>query len=148
MTPERWQEVEDVLQGALDRPSQERALFLDKACAGDDQLKEEATSLINAYDDAGDFIEQPAIARDALVLAGADLDDQIGRDVGPYKIIERLGAGGMGEVYLAEDARLDRLVALKILPAYFASDDTRLRRSTASYPNSCPKYPSSSSAVR
>ena len=128
MTPERWQEVEDVLQGALDRPPQERASFLDEACAGDDQLKDEATSLINAYDEAGDFIEQPAIARDARVLVGDDVDHRIGSDVGPYKIIERLGAGGMGEVYLAQDARLDRLVALKILPAYFASDDTRLRR--------------------
>jgi serine/threonine protein kinase len=128
MTPERWQEVEEVLQGALDRPPPERASFLDEACAGDDQLKEEATSLINAYDQAGDFIEQPAIARDARVLIGDDVDHRIGSDVGPYKIIERLGAGGMGEVYLAQDARLDRLVALKILPAYFASDDTRLRR--------------------
>jgi soluble lytic murein transglycosylase-like protein len=128
MTPERWQEVEDVLQGALDRPPQERASFLDEACAGDDQLKEEATSLINAYDEAGDFIEQPAIASDARVLIGDDIDHRIGCDVGPYKIIERLGAGGMGEVYLAQDARLDRPVALKILPAYFASDDTRLRR--------------------
>jgi serine/threonine protein kinase len=128
MTPERWQKVEDVLQGALDRPPQERASFLDEACSGDNQLKDEATSLINAYDEAGDFIEQPALARDARVLVGADIDDKIGAEVGPYKIIERLGAGGMGEVYLAEDARLDRLVALKILPAYFASDDTRLRR--------------------
>lgn len=128
MTPERWHEIEDVLQGALDRPPQERASFLNEACFGDEQLKDEATSLINAYDEAGDFIEQPALARDAKVLVGADIDDKIGSEVGPYKIIERLGAGGMGEVYLAEDARLDRLVALKILPAYFASDDTRLRR--------------------
>jgi serine/threonine protein kinase len=128
MTPERWQEVEVVLQGALDRPLRERASFLDEACAGDDQLKEEAASLINAYDEAGDFIEQPAIATDARVLVGDEVDHRIGCDVGPYKIIERLGAGGMGEVYLAQDARLDRLVALKILPAYFASDDTRLRR--------------------
>jgi hypothetical protein len=128
MTPERWQEIENVLQGALDRPAPERDSFLDEACAGDELLQEEAPSLLDAYDEAGDFIEQPAIATDARVLVSDDLDHRIGCEVGPYKIIERLGAGGMGEVYLAQDARLDRLVALKILPAYFASDDTRLRR--------------------
>ena len=128
MTPERWQEIEAVLQGALDRPPLERASFLDDACAGDEELKEEANSLISAYDEAGDFIEQPAIAQDARVLVGGDTDENIGREIGPYRIIERLGAGGMGEVYLAQDARLSRLVALKILPAYFASDDARLRR--------------------
>ena len=128
MTPERWQEIEAVLQGALDRPPGERASFLDDACAGDEELKEEANSLISAYDEAGDFIEQPAMAQDACVLIGRDQDQKIGREIGPYRIIERLGAGGMGEVYLAQDARLNRLVALKILPAYFVSDDAHLRR--------------------
>ncbi len=128
MTPERWQKVEAVLQDALDRSPQERVSFLDEACAGDEQLLDEATSLVNAYDEAGDFIEQPAIAQDARVLVGGDIADKVGHEIGPYKIVKRLGAGGMGEVCLAQDARLDRLVALKILPAYFASDDARLRR--------------------
>ena len=128
MTLEQWQKVEAVLQQALDRPPQDRVSFLDEACAGDKQLLSEATSLVNAHDAAGDFIEQPALAQDARVLVGADLDYRIGHEIGPYKIVNRLGAGGMGEVYLAEDTRLDRLVALKILPAYFASDDARLRR--------------------
>lgn len=128
MTPERWQEIEAVLQRALDRPPLERALLLDDICAGDDELKEEANSLISAYDEAGDFIEEPAIAQDAHVLVGGDRGQNIGREIGPYRITDRLGAGGMGEVYLAQDSRLNRLVALKILPAYFASDDARLRR--------------------
>ena len=128
MTPEQWQKVEEVLQGALDCPPQDRASFIDDACAGDETLLEEATSLINAHDAAGDFIEEPALVGDANVLLSDDLDDKIDSEIGPYRILQRLGVGGMGVVYLAQDARLDRLVALKILPAYFASDDTRLRR--------------------
>ncbi len=128
MTPERWQQVEEVLQAALDRLPPARASFLDEACAGDDDLKSEATLLIRAHDEAGDFIEQPAVAEHARVLLGDRVDVGGGRTVGSYKIIERLGAGGMGEVYLAQDGRLNRLVALKILPAFFATDDMRLRR--------------------
>jgi serine/threonine protein kinase len=128
MTPEQWQKVEGVLQEALDRPPQERASFLDAACADNGQLLQEATSLVDAYERARDFIEQPAMAQDAEIILGGDIADKIGLDIGPYKIIKRLGGGGMGEVYLAQDTRLDRPVALKIMPAYFASDDNRLRR--------------------
>jgi serine/threonine protein kinase len=128
MTPERWQQVEEVLQAALERAPRERAAFLEEVCAGDAELQTEASSLVSAYDAAADFIEEPAIAQDAHVLITSQELSNIGREIGPYKIIERLGGGGMGEVYLAEDARLNRLVALKFLPAYFVSDDDRLRR--------------------
>src|SRR2546427_834438 len=128
MTRERWQQVEEVLQAALDRPPHERASFLNEACSGNEGLRQEASSLIDAYDEAGNFIEEPAIAHDAHVLISNHQQNNIGREIGPYQIIERLGAGGMGEVYLAQDRRLDRQVALKILPAYFVSDKARLRR--------------------
>ena len=124
MTPERWQQVEAVFQEALDRLPPERDSFVDHACAGDEELKDEANSLIAAYDEAGAFIEQPAMAQDAHVLLSGNVD----REIGPYQIVERLGAGGMAEVYLAQDTRLNRRVALKLLPSYFASDHARLRR--------------------
>src|SRR5436853_343116 len=127
MTPERWQKVDEVLQRALDRAPAERAAFLREACLGDEELQLETSSLIQAYDEAGDFIEEPAIERDALVII-KDHDQRVGREIGLYEIIERLGGGGMSDIYLARDPRLDRLIVLKILPAYFVSDDERLRR--------------------
>src|SRR5918994_1089716 len=124
MTPERWQQIEEVLQTALDLPWSERATFIAERCGNDRELKHEASSLLDAHEDAGNFIETPALAQDAHILLG----DTAVREVGQYSIIRALGSGGMGEVYLAQDRRLDRLVALKILPSYFAADDQRLRR--------------------
>jgi serine/threonine protein kinase len=126
MTPEQWQKIEAVLQQALDLPSHERMRFVSEACNGDAELTREVNSLAEAYEESGDFIEAPALESDAEVLFSFG-EDSIGREVGPYRIVERLGTGGMGEVYLAKDQRLDRSVALKILPSYL-SDDIRLSR--------------------
>ncbi len=127
MSSENWHKIERVLQDALDLPAAERATFLTNECRGDEELLYEATTLLNAHEEAGDFIEEPAMVLDAEVLLG-DVYQQHGRMIGPYKIIRPLGVGGMSEVFLAEDSRLDRPIALKILPEYFAADEARLRR--------------------
>ena len=128
MTPERWQRVEEVLQAALDRPPADRAAFLNEACAGDDDLERETNSLVEAYDDANDFFAAPAIAQDARIIINSDTHLHPGREVGPYQIVNHIGSGGMGEVYLAHDPRLERLVALKVIREGFVSDDSLLRR--------------------
>ena len=128
MTPERWTQLETLLQEALDLPLEERGVFLKQACRDDNELRNEAATLIAAHESAGDFIERPVLLSDAHIILDYQRGKNIGREVGVYRIQEWLGAGGMGEVYSAEDRRLRRRVALKLLPSYFASDDERLAR--------------------
>jgi len=126
MTPERWQQIKALLESALERDPRERTAFLHEACAGDIELRSEVEALIDSHDRAGAFIESPAYE----VMAGSlTVNDLVaGQSVGPYQIISRLGAGGMGDVYLAEDTRLGRKVALKALPTHFTKDAERVRR--------------------
>jgi len=128
MTPERWHRVEEVLQAALDHSPADRAAFLNEACAGDEELERETSSMIAVYDDASDFFAEPAIARDARVIINSEAQMHPGREIGPYQIIRHIGSGGMGEVYLAHDPRLDRPVALKVIRAGLVFDEALVRR--------------------
>src|SRR5438128_2325365 len=129
MNPERWQQIESLLQSALEREPDQRATFLDQACAGDEELRKEVESLLAFEKKAEIFIEAPAMKVAARSLAN---DDQsklaVGQLIGPYKILSPLGSGGMAEVYLARDTRLGRKIALKLLPASFTKDEDRVRR--------------------
>ncbi len=128
MTPERWQQIDQLFHSVLERESGERAAFLAQACNGDESLRREVESLIGSHEQAESFIETPAADIAAELLAGKEAELTAGHSVGPYKIISLIGEGGMGEVYLAEDMRLGRQVALKRLPALFPLDAERVRR--------------------
>src|SRR5262245_26320140 len=126
MTPERWQKIKALLQEALERDPLEREAFLDEACAGDSAMRVEVEALLDSLARSGDFIESPAYQVLADSLTETDLAP--GTAIGPYEIIRRLGSGGMGDIYLAQDMRLGRKVALKALPAHFMKDPERVRR--------------------
>src|SRR5215212_6057516 len=127
MTPERYQQIGEMYHAALELAPTDRATFLAQACAGDDALLREVESLIASNEQAGEFIRSPALEVAAELLTTHD-GSLPGKSLGPYKILEPLGSGGMGEVYLAQDSRLGRRVALKLLPDHFVTNEDRLRR--------------------
>jgi Tol biopolymer transport system component len=121
VTPERWRQIKDVLADALDRQPGERSRYVAEACGDDAELKQEIESLIQA--EARDVIPSdpsPPLPAPQRLPHGARL--------GPYQISSLLGAGGMGEVYRARDTKLQREVAIKILPHAFTADPERLAR--------------------
>ena len=127
MTPERWRRVDELFHSVLECEAAERAAFLRKACAGDEALHREVESLLAAHEQEGSFIDSPIYAETGLLT-----DDQAelttGQRLGSYEVVSHIGRGGTGEVYLAEDSRLGRKVALKLLRSEFTGNEDRLRR--------------------
>jgi eukaryotic-like serine/threonine-protein kinase len=128
MTPQHWQQVDQLFHDALDQAPGQRAEFLAQSCAGDKLLRNEVESLIASYEQAENFIEQSASDVAAELLATGHGMLQVGDNIGHYRITSSLGAGGMGEVYLAQDTQLQRQTALKLLPRHFTVDEERVRR--------------------
>ena len=128
MTSERWSQIERLYHAAVELDAELRSEFLDRACTGDEELRREIDSLLAFEPQAGNFIESPAFELAATMLASDQPNTLIGTTIGPYQVLSLIGAGGMGDVYLAEDARLGRRVALKLLPNRFTGEPDRLRR--------------------
>ena len=142
------QKLEEVFHRAMTVEPQERAGYLDQACQQDKHLRHEVDSLIAAYENSGGLLDETAVTLAMRVLSAEAVDSMVGREVGPYKILSLLGQGGMGAVYLAENRRVNKKVALKFLSAEYVSDGWAKRQlikeaqavAMLDHPNICAVY--------
>jgi eukaryotic-like serine/threonine-protein kinase len=148
MANKDWQQIETLFHAALPLDAGERSVYLTRACVGNAWLQLEVESLIAAFEGSNGFIDQPVFELGIEVMEASDSHSMSGQVVGAYKVLRRLGKGGMGEVYLAEDARLGRNVALKFLSADFVGDNWAKRQlvkeaqsvAMLDHPNICSIY--------
>jgi serine/threonine protein kinase/tetratricopeptide (TPR) repeat protein len=147
MKTREWDEIERLFHAALTLGSAQRGQYLLQACSGNEGLQKEVESLIGALEDSNGLMEQPVFELGLKVL-GSNADLMVGKEIGTYKILKVLGRGGMGEVYLAEDTRLGRKVALKFLSPEFVGDNWAKRQlvkeaqsvAILDHPNICHVY--------
>src|SRR5205823_14421775 len=128
MQPERWKQIDQLFHAALQRDPSQRSAFVAESCAGDPALQKEIEDLLASHEESDSFIETPASDLAAELLAEGQAGLVVGQAIGPYTVLDLIGAGGMGQVYLGTDTRLGRRVALKILPKQFTINPERVRR--------------------
>ncbi len=129
MNPEQWQKLEKVFHATLEIEPSKRSAFLKVACEGDENILKEVEKFLSAHDEADDFIQKPVFSEAIQLLSSPDKTPSlVGKSFSHYEIISRIGVGGMGEVYLARDTKLERNVALKVLLPEIAKDEDRVRR--------------------
>jgi serine/threonine protein kinase len=145
ITHERWQRIKEIFNSAQDRPPAERSAFLKEVCGDDPSVQEEVEALLTADADNDDFLSSPAYEFAAGMLANEASEFLAGQKIGRFEIQCLLGAGGMGQIYLAYDANLGRKIALKLIAREFATDARRVHRfeqearaaSALNHPNVC-----------
>jgi serine/threonine protein kinase len=127
MNPDRMQRIEALYSETLALPEKERKAFLDQACGNDGELRNEIESLLSYQEQAETYMDRPAFHQVAQSLAdgtGVLVDRMLGR----YQLLSLVGRGGTAQVYCAVDTRLNRLVAVKVLPAFISGDRERVER--------------------
>ena len=134
MTPERWQQISRIFKSAISLDSDAREAYVADQCGSDESLRSEVEKLIDSHRQASaeNFIGGRAADDGAVLLAGESEEQQPrltkGQRFGSYEILDKLGVGGMGEVYLAKDSRLERTVALKVISPDVSADKRRMQR--------------------